>query len=212
MYRLFLETGGAQYRDAMCNILDFYNRHHLSDDGTIGVILDRDTLEVIDNAVDEKQANPGWVMMHRYNDDFGTLANLAAWKVTGKSQYLDAAVCFLSFAISEQNSDGGFGAGQESVPSAGGAVAIELISAMRLGVDLKSAESALENAVQYILDMQNLEKHSNAYGGFYGMSIQYEDSKEYLTCRTGAYSILALLKYAGSNDGIYSIMEERAVQ
>jgi len=40
-YRLFMVTGKDKYRKAMRQILDYYNRHHIDENGKITVIRDR---------------------------------------------------------------------------------------------------------------------------------------------------------------------------
>jgi len=46
---------------------------------------------------------------HEYNDDFGALALMKGYRVTGDRKYLDAAKRFLDWAQAQQHEDGSFG-------------------------------------------------------------------------------------------------------
>jgi hypothetical protein len=202
-YRLFARTGDQKYRQAMRTILRHYNAHHLAADGEITVILDRTTLEALDGRVDPSSAHPGWQVMHKYNDDFGALANLAAFSLDGEAAYRDAAVGFLKRMAAEQRQDGGFGPKDHSVPSAGASVLIELLAARKLGIEVAD-QDVLDRTAAYLRSRQVCRPDSPADGAFLGYSRKgYTVSDYEANTRTGAYAIMALLRYVGASDPFY---------
>jgi hypothetical protein len=141
-------------------------------------------------------------MMHKFNDDFGALANLAIWKTTGEIQYLEAFNRFINNMLVSQNSDGGFGIPDQSVPSAGGAILIELLAAKQLSVKLpEKSEEVIANAAEYLINL----RYGKGVGAnsFLGFDDDYKLSKTISNARTSAYSILALMRMAGVKDDFY---------
>ena len=203
-YRLHSITGDDRYLAPMRTILDHYNAHHLDTDGVITVILDRDTLEPLDGTERGAFAKRGWQLMHQYNDDFGALANLAAWKATGEAPYRDGATRFLKRMLATQRDDGGFGPAEWSVPSGAGAILIELHAAEALGLDL-DADAAIARAVDYLIGTQVRRADDPADGAFLGFSgaNDYDLSDTLANARTGAYAIGGLLRVAGAADPYY---------
>jgi rhamnogalacturonyl hydrolase YesR len=208
MYRMYEETGDKKFEKAMRQILDFYNEKHLDDEGRITVIIDRNSLESLDGKADKRFTNPGWEMMHRYNDDFGALANLAAWKTTEDEKYREYAEKFLLLMCRSQRNDGGFGPAEWGVPSAAGAILIEIVAAKRLGISRPEYDLAAERAMKYILKLQNNAPKQFTDGAFFGMTDNYEVSSTDANTRTAAYAIMALLHYGGANDNIYSFIKK----
>lgn len=212
LWRMHQATGDERYVHAMRSILDFYNTHHLDEDGRITVILDRDTLAPLDGKADQRYSNPGWEMMHVYNDDFGALANLAAWQLTGEASYLDGAERFLRRMLAIQRDDGGFGPPEKSVPSGGGPVLMELLAAQALG-HRWADQGRLDRAAEYLMSIQvRTGQGDPADGAFRGFSEQYILSDDTANIRAGAYAILALLRYAGVTDRYYFFPPELHAQ
>ncbi|NLF31165.1 MAG: hypothetical protein GX591_09800 [Planctomycetes bacterium] len=203
-YRLHAVTGDDRYLAPMRTILDHYNTRHLDADGVITVILDRDTLEPLDNTERGAFAPRGWQIMHQYNDDFGALANLAGWKATGDASCRDGAVRFLKRMLATQRDDGGFGPAEWSVPSAAGPILTELHAAKALGIDL-DAGAAVARAVDYLIGTQVRRENDRADGAFLGFSgpNTYDLSDHLANARTGAYAIAGLLRVAGAVDPYY---------
>lgn len=204
MYRMFQVTGKDQYRQAMRKILDHYNRRHLDENGHVTVLVDAATDESLDGKADDHAYSPrGWQIMHQYNDDFGALANLAGWTCDGRPDYRDAATRFLKKMLREQRADGGFGPPEYSCPPAGGAVLLELLAAKRIGIDLVN-DTQLARAAAYTAGMQVRQPGHANDGAFYGYSEPHY-TVDYRTAnlRTGAYSIMGLLRYAGTVDDFY---------
>ncbi|MCD4825173.1 MAG: hypothetical protein K8S55_11240 [Phycisphaerae bacterium] len=209
-YRLYKLTGEDKYRRVMESILRHYNRNHLDAEGRISVIRDRRSGEVLDGGDTAPWSNPGWEVMHVYNDDFGALANLAAFTLKKEPDYRKAAECFLRRMLSVQRVDGGFGPKNYSVPSAGGTVLMELIAARSLGLEMDCRES-MDRAVNYLLKQQVRQPSNPSDGAFLGMDDEYVVSKTMAHCRTAAYAIMALLRYAGATDPFY-FLEKSADQ
>ncbi len=203
MYRLYQETGKSCYLKAMKQILDFYNQHLIDDQGRITVIRDRYSLESLDGKADKRFTNPGWEMMHRYNDDFGALANLAAWQVTGQQQYRQSAMNFLNLMQQTQRNDGSFGPPEWGVPSATGAVVIEMLAAKQLNLVSGEYDQTIAKAIPHLLQIQNNSPSNQADGAFFGMTDEYEVSTVCANARTAAYAIMALFRYAGAEDNLY---------
>jgi hypothetical protein len=210
MYRLYVETKKDRYLQGMRKILDFYNKNHLAEDGTINIILDRDSLETLDGKADSRFSNPGWEMMHRYNDDFGALANLAGWKITGDEAYYKAAERFLMKMCAEQHTSGGFGPPEWSVPSGAGAIVQEMLAAKQLNAGHNEYDIAVEKAIPYLLNLQNNVPENPADGAFFGVDENYDVSDTYGNARTAAYAIMALLRYSGAVDDIYFFAKKGA--
>lgn len=201
-FRLWQVTGDRKHLEVMYAILDHYNTHHLEEDGFVNVCVDSQTRKPFEGYKrDERFSVSGWEVMHQYNDDFGALANLAAYKAGGDVAYRDAAGRFLKRMLRAQRADGGFGPESFSVPSAAGAVLMELLAAESLGMSFASDEQK-RRIISYINGIQVRDEGHPAYGAFLGVDSNYEVSSEANT-RTGAYSIMALFRYAGVADPYY---------
>lgn len=187
LYRLFELTDSEKYRIHMFSILDLYNKNHLNQDGSINVIVDEKTGDSLDGKFGLPHTTTQWETMHKYNDDFGTLGNLAAYQITQDTSYRDAAELFLKRILKSQRSDGGFGFKEHSIPSAGGTILLELLAAEKTGLRISSDEQ-IDSAVEYLLGIQCLDKTSGAYGAFL-------DDENEAHARTCAYAITALLEY-----------------
>jgi len=202
-YRLFSVTGKDKYRQAMRQILDYYNLHHIDAGGKITVIRDRRTMESLDGKADLVHTNRKWEIMHRYNDDFGSLANLAAYQLCKEEGYLRSAKNFLMLMCAAQRDDGGFGPETYSVPSAAGSVLTEMLAAKHLGFDWIAAET-LERAAAYLLNLQIRHAGADSDGAFCSDAGENEEvCGKSSNIRTVVYAIQALLRYAGAHDPYY---------
>ncbi len=206
MARLYTVLGTDAYREMMQTILRLYNDLLLDDAGRVHVIADIRSRSILaDSEVSQTIAPVGWIRMHEYNDDFGALANMMAWQITGDVQYMRAAERFLSHMLSMQREDGGYGPhGVDgfSVPPAGGSVLLELLAARALGSSLP-VDTAIEATVDYILGLQVMRPDGVADGAFRGYTDSYTLDPAIANIRTGGYAIMALLRYAGATGPIY---------
>ena len=195
LWRMAEVTGDARYAEAMKTVLDFYNANLLGPDGNITVIREHDTLKPLDDCADPAWAPSGWIAMHQYNDDFGALANLAAWRYTGCETYKEGAVRFLNAMKRSQRPDGGFGPAhwQDSIPNAGGVILLEMLTARRLGAIGAEFDEAIDRATEYLLAQQYLNEDSPFYGAFHGMTGTYTVDRDFCNTRASAYAIMALM-------------------
>ena len=203
MGRLYSITKDEKYLKAMRQILDFYNEYHMDGQGQITVVVDRETQDGLSEDDEQGPAPKNWQVMHHYNDDFGALANLAAWKVTGEESYRNSVARFLGRMCDSQHENGGFGSKDLCVPSAGGAVVIEMMAAKELGLGRPEYDAVLERAVSYLLALQKVSPDTLADGAFFGMTGDYQLSDICANSRTAAYAIMGLLRYSGARDEIY---------
>lgn len=211
--RMHAVTGDARYLEAMQEILDLYNSLLLSEEGRVRVIVDIETRKPVadDDAhygnntcfgADISRVPVGWIRMHEYNDDFGALANIEAWRLTGDTAYRDAAERFLRHMLAIQHADGGFGPAEFTVPAAGGSVLLELLAASAAGSTLPM-DDAITRAVDYVLNLQIQRPGSPADGAFRGYNDSYTLSERICNMRAGGYAILSLLRFAGATGPIY---------
>ena len=141
-------------------------------------------------------------MMHVYNDDFGAMANMACWKLTGDESYKQAAERFFDRMVACQNEDGGFGPQGQSVPSGVGAILMQMLLARQLGLK-RISDDVLDRAASYLMDIQVRDEGTLSDGAFHGFDDDYQLNRRYANLRAGAYAVMALLRYAGYTDRIY---------
>ncbi|AHF92891.1 hypothetical protein OPIT5_24565 [Opitutaceae bacterium TAV5] len=204
--RMYAVTGETRYLETMRSILDLYNRQNLMPDGSVRVMVDIERrVPLADDEVPHDVAPVGWIRMHEYNDDFGALANVEAWRLTGKREYLEAAERFLRHMMRSQRTDGGFGPGGAagySIPAAGGSVLVEMLAARACGSDLPM-EEAMKRAAEYVLGLQVVRPGSDADGAFRGFTKHYTLDPDISNLRSGGYAIMGLLRFAGAVSPVY---------
>ena len=186
---------------------DEYNtwQRVLGPQGDITVIREHGTLEKLDGCADPAWAPAGWIMMHRFNDDFGALANLHAAELTGDDSYRLAARRFLARMRDTQRPDGGFGPAEwsQSIPNAAGCILQEMVEGRRLGVLDESFDPAIEKAAEYLLGQQFRREGAKMAGAFHGMSGDYTVDAGSCNARAAAYAIMSLLNYASERTATY---------
>ena len=205
--RMYSVTGDERYLQTMREILDLYNRLLLTSDGRVHVIADIEGQSPVSDhdacyGADARFVPEGWIRMHEYNDDFGALANLEAYRLTNDRGYLEAAERFLRHMIAIQHQDGGFGPTDYTVPAAGGSVLLELLAARASGSALP-VEGAISRAVDYVLGLQVVRPGDPADGAFRGYDDNYQLGNRICNIRAGGYAILSLLRFCGATGPIY---------
>ncbi len=211
--RMYTATGNARYLDAARGLLGFYNEHLLGPEGDITVIRTHGTLEKLDDRTDLSWAPQGWIMMHRFNDDFGALANMYVGGITGDDVFLRAAGRFLSRMRSLQRPDGGFGpdSWSQSVPSAAGCILQEMVEGRRVGLLDESFEETMAGAAGHLLKLQFRREGAKLDGAFRGMSGDYSVDPDLCNARATTYAIMSLLNYASDGAGpTYSAAPRKA--
>jgi uncharacterized protein YyaL (SSP411 family) len=136
----------------------------------------------------------GWQFMHKYNDDFTSLALLRAYLLTWKNKYLDAVRRYMDWIIRQQQPRSG-AFGKPTVNSAAASLIIELLDLHRITREKKYRQAA-DHSIDYFLSLQELKrKDRRVHGGFYGIAGAYSHGRRSsLNTRTGAYALAALLK------------------
>ena len=169
------------------------------------MIREHGTLEKLDGCADPAWAPAGWIMMHRFNDDFRALANLHAAELTGDDSYRLAARRFLARMRDTQRPDGGFGPAEwsQSIPNAAGCILQEMVEGRRLGVLDESFDPAIEKAAEYLLGQQFRREGAKMDGAFHGMSGDYTVDAGSCNARAAAYAIMSLLNYASERTATY---------
>ncbi len=138
-YELYRETMKPEYRQAMLSILDFFIDNFW--DSEKGLVIKYDPR--IDYKGDSTAE--AWSDMHKFNDDFSSLALLNAYHLTGNQAYLDFAVNYLDWVIGNQKDDGSFGLYSLSISSC--VAALNLLNAYMI-----TEKSSYKNAASKAMD------------------------------------------------------------
>jgi uncharacterized protein YyaL (SSP411 family) len=160
--------------------------------GSIRIEVDPDTGRDITGKGDP--GHVGWQFMHKYNDDFTSLALLRAYLLTWKNKYLEAVRRYLDWVLRQQQARSG-AFGKPTVNSAAASLIVELLDMARITRENKYLE-ACTKSVDHFLSLQELKrKDKRVHGGFYGIAGAYAHGRRTsLNTRTGAYALAALLK------------------
>ncbi len=182
------------------DIADEYMSKFLQPDGNVKVIYDAEKGRYIEDG----KLQAGMQIMHRHNDDFGSIALLQAYVATGDEKYLKSAEAYAEWLISEQRPDGGYG--DPDVPPAAATGPILLVDLYKITGKEKYLKSAI-NGGRYLLTQQNEDKlEPRTYGGVWGYGLKkWWGTGEYgmLNLRTSSYAIIAWLKLEGVEQGPY---------
>jgi len=138
---------------------------------------------------------------HAYNDDFGSLALMKGFRITGDRKYLDAAKRFLDWAARQQHEDGSFGE-PKVYNDATPVLIIEMLDMQAL-LRKPVYASCIKKAVKYLLSLQVKDTGKpQAHGGFFGLSPWVKMPRCCVQLRTSGYALAALLKM--ENKRVYS--------
>ncbi len=146
-FDLYEQTGKEEYRRVMLKIVDLYMEYFFNEDGSIAIIYDPAT-----GYKGDAKESPAWSDMHKFNDDFGALAILAAYVITGDKKYLDHTVRYLEWVLTQQHADGSFGKFSLSVSSC--VAALNLMNVYLITGNekfKKSAYKAMEHLEQFVV-------------------------------------------------------------
>jgi hypothetical protein len=99
-YQMYKETGDKKWVAYMKPIADIFADHVQQDSGYYVSIL-RDTKKPV-------PSNDPYAVLHRGNDDLGTIGLLGAYRVTGEKKYLASIEKFLHAVWNDQRPDGFF--------------------------------------------------------------------------------------------------------
>lgn len=189
-------TGEAKWRRLGLTICDTWIRTFLKPDGSLRIEVDPKTGKDL-TGKGPNAGHVGWQNMHKLNDDFTALALLRAWRLTGRTRYLEAARRFLDRVLSVQNPDGSFG--KVPVNSAAPTLVLELLDFSRIAREPSYRVAALRS-VPHFLSLQELKSRDRRFrGGFYCVHGAYvHNGRVALGVRTSAYALAALLRLEGA--------------
>jgi hypothetical protein len=132
------------------------------------------------------------------NDDFATVAAIAAFRSTGEKKYLDFVRERVRWILSYQDEDGSF-------PNGAGTFVVgltlldymELVLDEKLDDDIEAPLQAALRAAEFALSLQETSgRDMRAYGGFYGQS-NYGVSRDRIHNRSTHYAIHMYLRLSG---------------
>jgi len=99
-------TGKKTYLNAGRRILDFFVANFWDDVSGIRIKVDPETGYKGD---DPTPGNEDWNEMHKFNDDFDSVALMLYGVKTGNRRYIDFVDTYMKWCLSMQNEDGSFG-------------------------------------------------------------------------------------------------------
>jgi hypothetical protein len=162
---LYELTGDPAYRIAMDGVLTYFIEHFFSDAGGLEIVYDDATGRCSDTADPRERV---WCDMHRFNDDFGCAAAVAAFHLTGTRLYGDYITRYLDWILSRQHDDGSFGEHRLAVSSC---VAAQNLLNGFLATGRGVYREAAYRALAHLQDAQLLRPHDPAvHGGVPGMA------------------------------------------
>jgi hypothetical protein len=202
-FRLFKLTGEPSYREMALQQVRHFVRHHLDAEGRITVAVDPATWQPVARDHPHLAQIPrGWEIMHLYNSDFAAVACLCAHHLEPQAGHDEPARRFLDHMVASQREDGGFGPAEFSVRSAGGMVAVEMMTYAMLDADRYAA--LVPGAMHYLASIQWREPGGPADGAFLGVTDEYTDTPHIYNIRASSYAIMGLLQY-GTGEGPFRL-------
>jgi rhamnogalacturonyl hydrolase YesR len=191
-FDLYKVTKERKWLELGLTICDTWIKTFQKSDGSIRIEVDPKTGKDLTGS-GPAEWHIGWQEMHKWNDDFTTLALLRAYSQSKNKRYLNAAGQYLDWAVGEQNPDGSFG--KPPVNSAAPTLILELLDLARITGKAKYKKAALAS-VPHFFGLQELKnKEPRFHGGFYCIHGPYvHNSRVALGARTSAYALAALLR------------------
>lgn len=186
-FDLYELTSKEIYRKTMLKTVDLYMRYFFNEDGSIGVIYDPET-----DTRGDMESSLAWSDMHKFNDDFGAIAILAAYNVSGDEKYLDFVVKYLEWVLTQQHSDGSFGKFKLAVSSC--VAALNLANAYLI-TGREDFKKAAHKALLHL--EKNVVKAPNdpvIDGAILGMAVcEVDSNNDMISLRVSMYSMYIYL-------------------
>jgi DUF1680 family protein len=139
------------------------------------------------------------------NDDFASIALLAAYRTTGNRKYFDAVKRQADWLLSVQDEDGSF-PGFSAAVYVAGMTMLELcrvIETEKMAVDTASYYQAVRRGARFGLSLQERQPYDKmTYGGFWGQT-NFGLNKDRIHHRVTGYSLIFNLRYEGRMDVPY---------
>ena len=190
LYRL---TAKEEYLRTALKIVEYYIVHFLNDDGSVNIVYDPDT----GLGGDGDASDAAWNDMHKYNDDFGFLAALAAYAVTRDDKYFERARRYMDWVVDQQKDDGSFGTYSLSVSSC--VSALNLMNFFLLTKDDKYLEAGFKAMRDLERSVVESPGDPAVHGGILGMDVaEVAANNDILCLRVSQYALQTFLLY-----GIY---------
>lgn len=185
-YQMYKETGDRKWADCMKPIADIFADHVQQPTGYFVSIL-RDT----------KKPLPGedsYAVLHRGNDDLGTIGLLGMYRVSGSKKYLDAIEKFLNTVWANQRDDGFF---ENSV--AASPVILNITWQVKDLINLKHVTSEKFNAA--VAAMLGAQCGESTVEHMRGALREYLEAEVVeATMRANGYALITLLKLFAGRD------------
>ncbi len=187
-YELYRETMKPEYRKAMLSMLDFFIENFW--DAEKGLIIKYDPRI---NYKGDSTAE-AWSDMHKFNDDFTTIALLNAYHLTGKQDYLNFAVTYLDWIIEKQKADGSFGLYSLSISSC--VAALNLLNAYMI-TEKKAYKDAAFKAVKHLQEsIVNTPDNSQTDGGILGLNhCELSEANDIISLRVTMYALYVFILF-----------------
>jgi hypothetical protein len=139
------------------------------------------------------------------NDDFASIAVLAAYETTGEPKYLDAVRTHADWLLSVQEEDGSYPGFSAAVYVASNLMFefCKVIQNRNLEVPTDPYSESIRRAARFGKTLQERSSRDvKAYGGFYGQT-DFGLNKDRIHHRVTGYSIIFNLKYEGMTEVPY---------
>jgi len=182
-YQLYKATGDKAWCKPMSGIADIFVNHVQQESGFF-VSVYRATKKPV-------ASNDAYAMLHRGNDDLGTLGLLCAYHVTKDTKYLAAIKRFLEAVWASQRADGFF---EESVAAT--AVILNATYQTKDFVEIEGLDNTkIELALMAMLSTQTSYSHPRMRGA---LREHCGNPDSLVTMRANCYALILLLKlFAG---------------
>jgi rhamnogalacturonyl hydrolase YesR len=187
-YELYRQTMKPEYKAAMLSILDFFVENFWDDEK--GLIIKYDPR--IDYKGDSTAA--AWSDMHKYNDDFATIALLNAYHLTGDKSYLNFATGYLDWITANQKENGSFGEYSLSISSC--VAALNLLNASLI-TENKTYEEAAYKAVNHLKEsIVSDNENPKINGGILGLNhCDISEENDTISLRVTMYALYTFVLF-----------------
>ena len=185
-YQMYKVTGDKEWCKPMTAIADIFVDHVQQDSGYF-VSIYRATKKPV-------ASSDAYAMLHRGNDDLGTLGLLGMYDITTNKKYLASVKKFLDAVWAAQRQDGFF---EDSV--AASAIILNATYEARELVEIEGlTDEKIERAIKAMLSAQTIYDHPRVRGA---LREQCNSQYSMVTMRANCYALILLMKlFAGVNE------------
>lgn len=181
-YQMYKVTGDESWTKPMKNIADIFVDHVQQDSGFF-VSVFRDTKKPV-------AADDAYALLHRGNDDLGTLGLLCMYRVTGESKYLDSVSKFLEAAWGLQREDGLFEDSLAATPV--------ILNSTYEAQGLVDVKGYTDEKAELALEALFSRRYDGSCNPLRRGAIREKDSDPFqATMRANCYALVLLLKLFG---------------